>query len=197
MKQIASRLLASLAICGLAFMTGCAGRQGTGAGTSTGLAYRPSPGVDSPKVALGSGRGASTFERTTASGDKYLLTPTDWRVGASTWIGTPYRTGGETRKGADCSGFAKSLYKEVAGVDIPRTTSQLWLSGKPIDVMSIRAGDLLFFSNVGAGDGITHVGVVIGEGEFAHASTSQGVRFAHHDRGYWQKRFAGARRFLP
>lgn len=197
MKRIASRLWASLVVGGLVLMTGCAGRQGPGAGTSTGLAYRPSPGVDSPKVGPGSGSGASTFERTTASGDKYLVTPTDWRVAASSWIGTPYRTGGDTRQGADCSGFAKSLYKEVAGIEIPRTTSQLWLAGKPVDVLSIRAGDLVFFSNVGAGDGITHVGVVIGKGEFAHASSTLGVRFANHDRGYWQKRFAGARRLLP
>ena len=139
----------------------------------------------------------STFERSNASGQKYLVTGTDWRVAAASWIGTPYRTGGTTRQGADCSGFAQALYREVTGVNIPRTTSTLWQQGKPVDVGSLRPGDLVFFSDQGAGDGITHVGVVIGEGEFAHASTSQGVRFASHDRGYWQKRFAGGRRFLP
>lgn len=174
---------------------GCAGSGRQDPGTSTGLPYRPESAVD--MTARTPGVPPSTFERTNASGQKYLVTGTDWRVAASSWIGTPYRTGGTTRQGADCSGFAQSLYREVTGLAIPRTTSALWQEGKPVDVASMRPGDLVFFSNVGAGDGITHVGVVIGEGEFAHASTSQGVRFASHDRGYWQKRFSGARRFLP
>jgi cell wall-associated NlpC family hydrolase len=174
---------------------GCAGSGRKDPGTSTGLPYHPEPAVDMASRAPGAP--PSTFERTNASGQKYLVTATDWRVAASSWIGTPYRTGGTTRQGADCSGFAQSLYQEVTGLAIPRTTSALWQGGKPVDVASMRPGDLVFFSNVGAGDGITHVGVVIGEGEFAHASTSQGVRFASHDRGYWQKRFSGARRFLP
>lgn len=174
---------------------GCAGSGRQDPGTSTGLPYRPEPAVD--MTARTPGVPPSTFERTNASGQKYLVTGTDWRVAASSWIGTPYRTGGTTRQGADCSGFAQSLYREVTGLAIPRTTSALWQEGKPVDVASMRPGDLVFFSNMGAGDGITHVGVVIGEGEFAHASTSQGVRFASHDRGYWQKRFSGARRFLP
>jgi murein DD-endopeptidase / murein LD-carboxypeptidase len=186
---------AALALVAAILGAGCAGSGRQDPGTSTGLPYRPeSVGALTARVPSAP---ASTFERTNASGQKYLVTGTDWRVAASSWIGTPYRTGGTTRQGADCSGFAQSLYREVTGLAIPRTTSGLWQEGKPVDVSSLRPGDLVFFSNVGAGDGVTHVGVVIGEGEFAHASTSQGVRFASHDRGYWQKRFAGGRRFLP
>ena len=170
---------------------GCATDGDPDPGTSTGLPYRPvAPLPPAPRPP------AATFERADASGHRYLLTASDWRSAAGSWIGTPYRTGGDNRQGADCSGFARSLYGEVAGVTIPRTTSQQWQEGKPIDLLSLRPGDLVFFHS-GLWDGISHVGVVIGEGEFAHASTSQGVRFASHDRGYWQKRFAGARRFLP
>lgn len=171
---------------------GCATSGNPDPGTSTGLPYRPEPLPVAPVRPA-----QSSFERADASGHRYLLTASDWRASAGSWIGTPYRTGGETRQGADCSGFARSLYQEVAGITIPRTTSQQWQEGKPVDLMSLRPGDLVFFSSTGTGDAISHVGVVIGEGEFAHASTSQGVRFASHDRGYWQKRFAGARRFLP
>lgn len=171
---------------------GCATDADPDPGTSTGLPYRPvAPPPPAPQPP------AATFERADAAGHRYLLTASDWRAAAGSWIGTPYRTGGETRQGADCSGFVRSLYGEVAGVTIPRTTSQQWQDGKPIDLLALRPGDLVFFSRSGLGDGISHVGVVIGEGEFAHASTTQGVRFASHDRGYWQKRFAGARRFLP
>lgn len=186
---------AGLALLASLLGAGCAGSGRQDPGTSTGLPYRPEPVAEMTPRAQGVP--TSTFERTNASGQKYLVTGTDWRVAASSWIGTPYRTGGTTRQGADCSGFAQALYREVTGLAIPRTTSALWQEGRPVGLASMRPGDLVFFSNVGAGDGITHVGVVIGEGEFAHASTSQGVRFASHDRGYWQKRFSGARRFLP
>lgn len=193
MKQSPLRWVALLFLAAVVG-AGCAGSGRQDPVTSTGLPYRPEPlGTTATRPSVP----ASTFERTNASGQKYLVTGTDWRVAASSWIGTPYRTGGTTRQGADCSGFAQSLYREVTGLAIPRTTSALWQEGRPVDVASLRPGDLVFFSNVGAGDGITHVGVVIGVGEFAHASTSQGVRFASHDRGYWQKRFAGGRRFLP
>lgn len=173
---------------------GCAGTR-SDPGTSTGLPYQPTAPVVSKS---GAGETAvAPFERQTATGQRYIVTATDWRVAAGSWIGTPYQTGGTTRKGADCSGFTQSLYREVTGKEIPRTTTGLWKAGEPVDVMALRPGDLVFFSQVPAGDGVNHVGVVIGEGEFAHASTSQGVRFASYDRGYWQKRFAGARRLLP
>jgi len=171
---------------------GCATQGTVEPDTTTGLPYHPEAAAPAPARLP-----HSTFERPDSAGRSYLVTASDWRAAAGSWIGTPYRTGGDTRQGTDCSGFARSLYREVAGTVIPRTTSQLWQEGKAVDLSSLRPGDLVFFSNLGAGDGITHVGVVIGEGEFAHASTSQGVRFASHDRGYWQKRFAGARRFLP
>ena len=123
-------------------------------------------------------------------------TATDWRLAAGSWRGVPYRIGGNSRQGTDCSGFAQSLYREVVGAAIPRTTGELWQSGWNVGSANLRPGDLVFFSRIPSGDAVNHVGVVIGEGEFAHASTSMGVQFARYDRGYWQKRLAGARRYL-
>ncbi len=125
------------------------------------------------------------------------LTTTDWRLAAGTWLGTPYRTGGITRSGADCSGFALSLHREVTGIELPRTTGLQWERGREIPVKLVRPGDLLFFQTLRGQDAISHVGVVMDSQEFAHASSSLGVTFAPFDHGYWQQRLVGARRFEP
>lgn len=187
-----SAFILSALLCWAFLGSGCALRRSADSGTSTGLPYRPEPPASAPARP---GRGG--YERTLPDGRSYVVSATDWRTGASSWLGTPYRWGGETREGADCSGFAKSLYREVVGIDIPRTTSTQWAGGGAVDVDSIRPGDLIFFDTSASSGGVNHVGVAMGGGEFVHASTSRGVRFENFTRGYWQKRFAGARRFLP
>lgn len=167
---------------------GCASRNRpvhpSGAfGTPTGVSSRFGPASTGAPGAVALPPGQAT-------------TATDWRLAAGSWRGTPYRIGGNSRQGADCSGFAQSLYREVVGASIPRTTGELWQSGWHVGSANLRPGDLVFFSRIPSGDAVNHVGVVVGEGEFAHASTSAGVQFARYDRGYWQKRLAGARRYL-
>ena len=82
----------------------------TGVGSRLGPASTGAPG----SIALRSGQ---------------ATTATDWRLAAGSWRGTPYLIGGNSRQGTDCSGFAQSLYREVVGASIPRTTGELWQSG--------------------------------------------------------------------
>jgi cell wall-associated NlpC family hydrolase len=210
MKVSMKFLLVGLALAGW-LGTGCATRSGSGAETSTGLPYRPpewrvtprygsSFPAPTPATALAVKSEAKPVGPTVSGGTEWkgkMITDTDWRMAAGDWLGTPYRTGGETRAGADCSGFVKTLYRELPGFNLPRTTALQWQQGRPVSPDQLRSGDLVFFSGGEAGDGVNHVGVIIGPGEFAHASTSRGVRFDSYDRGYWQKRWMGSRRFLP
>lgn len=83
-------------------------------------------------------------------------------------IGTPYRYGGQTPAGFDCSGLVHYAYGQ-AGRAVPRTTDALWSRTRPVPRDELRAGDLLFFSIDGK---MQHVGLYVGEGRFAHAPSS-------------------------
>jgi cell wall-associated NlpC family hydrolase len=83
-------------------------------------------------------------------------------------VGTPYRYGGSTPRGFDCSGLVQYAY-EVAGVNVPRTTGQLWSAVRAVDGTDMRPGDLLFFSIEGK---MSHVGMYVGGRRFVHAPQS-------------------------
>ncbi|MFB9069231.1 C40 family peptidase [Pseudofulvimonas gallinarii] len=112
-------------------------------------------------------------------------------------VGTPYRYGGNTPSGGfDCSGLIGYVYREGAGVALPRTVRALaegpWPEVARRDLVS---GDLVFF----AVDGRTpsHAGIYVGEGRFVHAPSSGGtVRLDRLDAGYWQERLRLGRRLL-
>jgi cell wall-associated NlpC family hydrolase len=112
---------------------------------------------------------------------------------AEEFIGAPYRNGGTTRDGVDCSGLAFAVYRRV-GVKLPRTSDAQARTGHHIDRDELRAGDLVFF---GSGDNVTHVGIYADDGEFIHASTrARSVRFDRLDNKYFRNRYIGARRVL-
>jgi cell wall-associated NlpC family hydrolase len=115
-----------------------------------------------------------------------------WRAAAEPWLGTPYRLGGNSRTGIDCSGFARVLHAEVSHRKLARTTTEQWRSGAPVNVNQLRPGDLLFFNTTG--QGVSHVGVFMEGEQFAHASTSKGVIYSSASEPYWAERFLGARR---
>lgn len=94
---------------------------------------------------------------------------------ARTWLGVPYVMGGADRKGADCSGFLVSVYRDVADIKLPRTTSQQREHCIPIDKDQLAAGDILFFSSKRSGGKVAHVAMYIGNGRMIHASSSRGV----------------------
>ncbi|WP_422666798.1 C40 family peptidase [Billgrantia gudaonensis] len=109
------------------------------------------------------------------------------------WVGTPYRLGGESTRGIDCSALVQRVFAETFRLELPRTTGDQVREGEPVDRDALQVGDLVFFRPPGAYD---HVGIYVGEGHFLHASTSQGVKLSRLDNVYWQRHFWQARRTL-
>ena len=109
------------------------------------------------------------------------------------WQGTPYRKGGSNRIGIDCSGFVQRLYRDLFDRQIPRSTDLQSRSGQSIGKEQLRTGDLVFFKVPYRG---RHVGIYLGEMEFAHASTSEGVTISNLEDPFWRKSYWTARRYL-
>ncbi len=106
----------------------------------------------------------------------------------SLWLGVPYRYGGMSRRGLDCSGFAYLIYQKVYRMDIPRSTTDLSkMRMKSVSKKSLRTGDLVFFATTGSKKKISHVGIYLKDGFFIHASTSRGVVVDHLDTGYYSQ----------
>ena len=107
------------------------------------------------------------------------------------WYGTPYRLGGTTKKGVDCSAFSQFLFASVYGLSIPRTAREQYNLTSRISRTQLNEGDLIFFNTRG---GISHVGVYLQNNKFVHASTSGGVMISDIFDEYWAKKFVGVGR---
>ena len=107
--------------------------------------------------------------------------------------GTPYRYGGTTSRGFDCSGFVQRAYMDAFHKSLPRTTKAMMKTGKRINKSQLKAGDLVFFHPTRK---YYHVGIYLGKGIFMHASTSKGVTKSNLDLKYWRKSYVTARRIL-
>ncbi|MCM1448987.1 MAG: C40 family peptidase [Clostridiales bacterium] len=94
---------------------------------------------------------------------------------AQRWLGTSYKYGGETKRGVDCSALVMNVYKESLGIKIPRTTAQQRKYASNVSRKDLQPGDLIFFSSNKNRNGISHVGLFIGNDRFIHASSSRGV----------------------
>ncbi len=110
----------------------------------------------------------------------------------SSWMGVPYRYGGNTRTGADCSGFVWSVYRKVYGISLPRTTTEMARQTRRIRLRNLQEGDLVFFSSRRRKP--AHVGIYLGNDQFIHASTSRGVMVSGLDESYYRRRFVGGGR---
>jgi cell wall-associated NlpC family hydrolase len=116
---------------------------------------------------------------------------------ALSMLGTPYRFGGDSPdKGLDCSGFVKHVYKESAGVSLPRSARDMSREGEKVAREELKPGDLVFFNTRKKPN--SHVGIYKGNNEFVHASSSRDkqVTVSRMDQKYWSSRFDGARRVL-
>jgi NlpC/P60 family len=107
----------------------------------------------------------------------------------SEWWGAPYRIGGMTKKGVDCSAFVQTLIGGVYELPLPRTASEQKAMCTEIRKEELTEGDLVFFNTRG---GVSHVGVYLHNNKFVHASTSGGVTISDLSEPYWEKRFIGA-----
>jgi len=111
---------------------------------------------------------------------------------AKQWIGTPYKYGGESKNGADCSGFVMTVFQN-AGVDLPRTSQQQFNYVQLINKHERQAGDLVFFKK---NNKIFHVGIYLGDNYMIHASSSKGVIIQSIDDNYFDDKYAGSGRII-
>ena len=127
------------------------------------------------------------------------------------FYGAPYRSGGTTPAGVDCSGLIQALYQR-AGVMLPRTVAQQYQAGQPVRPGELRFGDVVFFDRFCQTRGrdfylasifpsfkaeeVCHDGIYLGDGRFLHASP-RGVSISRLDAETWRVSYKGARRFLP
>jgi cell wall-associated NlpC family hydrolase len=127
--------------------------------------------------------------------DEYLFDDSLLQV-AKEQIGVPYRYGGiSPDDGFDCSGFVSYVYKNGAGIKLPRTSRAQSQYGRLIDKSELRSGDILFFDTSHKGH-INHSGIYIGGGKFIHASSGKAhsVTISSLNSGFYKRTFRWARR---
>lgn len=157
-------------------------------------AISPSKQISTALATLNASTKKAEIEKTIAHESKIdaLLAEAD------SYLGTPYRYGGTTRGGIDCSAFVLSVYGAAMGMNLPRVAASQALEGQRIDRSELKKGDLVFFSH---GSRISHVGIVHevtadGEIRFIHAATSRGVMISPLSDKYWGPKFRFAKRIV-
>jgi cell wall-associated NlpC family hydrolase len=107
------------------------------------------------------------------------------------WYGTPYRMGGSTKSGIDCSAFVQTVCVSAFGASLPRTAREQYKYVKLISSTQLKEGDLLFFNTRGY---VSHVGIYLQNNKFVHASVSGGVTISDMFDPYYARHFIGAGR---
>lgn len=110
------------------------------------------------------------------------------------WIGTPYRLGGDSKNGVDCSKFASKLYDQVFNTAIGYNSRNIYTNVDKVKKDELQPGDFVFFKI--RSKNITHVGVYMGDNKFAHASSSRGVMISDLNESYWKRYYFNGGRVL-
>jgi len=111
-------------------------------------------------------------------------------------LGVRYKKAGLSENGFDCSGFVKTVYDEIFGVDLPHQSSQQARVPELVSVTrdSLKTGDLIFFSTAGKKKGVTHVGIYLSDGKFIHSISKKGVVVSELETPYWTSKIVSAKR---
>lgn len=103
------------------------------------------------------------------------------------WMGTPYKYGGTTKAGVDCSAFVGNIVRQVYKINLHRVANDMLQDVTVVSKDELREGDLVFFTN--SKGRVSHVGIFLRDGMFAHSSTSRGVIISRLSDTYWNKHF--------
>ncbi|OAB26100.1 hydrolase [Paenibacillus macquariensis subsp. defensor] len=109
-------------------------------------------------------------------------------------VGTPYQWGGTTASGFDCSGFILYIMGKFNVDNLPRTSETQAKEGTAVAKEDLQLGDLVFFNTIG--NKISHAGIYLGDDQFAHSSSSKGVRISKLSESYYKDRYVTARRVV-
>ncbi|MFH1123906.1 MAG: C40 family peptidase [Pseudomonadota bacterium] len=112
------------------------------------------------------------------------------------YLGVPYKRGGSSTKGFDCSGFVKLIYHKIFGIDLPHQSAQQARSPVLTEVSldALKAGDLLFFSSGPGKRRVTHVGIYLSDNVFIHSAVTKGVVTSRLRHPSWKSRIVSAKR---
>lgn len=106
---------------------------------------------------------------------------------AAEWMGVPYRAGGDSKRGTDCSGMTAQIYRRVYRTKLSRSTDGQKKESNKVGKRNLREGDLVFFTSSRSGKKVAHVGIYLKDGKFIHASTSRGVIVSELKEPYYTK----------
>lgn len=111
---------------------------------------------------------------------------------AKKWIGTPYKYGGEDKRGIDCSGLVLNVYKSALDIKLPRNSGEQAKYCSPLQKNQLMPGDLIFFATGSSKKKVSHVGIYVGDGRMVHSSASSGVVVSDIESDYFVRTYAGA-----
>ena len=152
----------------------------------TEIPYENPDSPNAPKYYRG---GKSIAAASSASAVPVSVTGSQILAEAQKYLGCPYRAGGASPSGFDCSGFVYYVLKQL-GLSPCRTPSDQYKMGIKVDKADLQVGDLVFF---GSGSSITHAGIYAGSGQFIHAPNSRStVSYSDLTTGYWAQTYCGA-----
>ncbi len=157
---------------------------GTSCGSTKSTLYNPK------EVRQLSGKLGISIDNKNKNDDKHMALYAE----SSLWIGAPYRYGGITKSGVDCSGLVYQVYTKVYRKSTPRSTTDLAKKGKNVSKSKLKPGDLVFFATTNNKKKITHVGIFLKDGYFVHASTKRGVIVSHLNENYYKERWIKGRK---